>query len=232
MIADAGRGAVIIPGYNEGARIGAVVRAVRAYFPDVIVVDDGSADDTAGQAEAAGATVLRHSENRGKGVALNTGFAHARQKAFEYVITMDADGQHSPADLPGFVARYRAGEADVLVGNRMADPRTMPLIRRLTNRFMSWLLSRKMGQRVPDTQNGYRLYRTDLIPDMSSGSARFAAESEILLALAGAGVRIGSAPTRVIYGDEKSKIHPVTDTLRFFRMLRAYERRQAGRGHG
>ncbi len=225
MIPDAERGAVLIPGYNEGRRIGAVVRAVLAYCPTVIVVDDGSADDTAAQAEAAGATVLRHAVNRGKGAALNTGFDYVRQRGFEYVVTMDADGQHAAEDLPGFVERYRAGDAGVLIGNRMADPRTMPLVRRLTNRFMSWMLSRRMGQWVPDTQNGYRLYRTDLIPDMSGCSARFAAESEILLELAIRRVTIGAAPTRIIYGDEKSKIHPFKDTLRFFRMLRVFDRR-------
>lgn len=218
-------GFVLIPAYHEGGRIGAVVREVLPFCARVVVVDDGSADDTAAAAREAGATVLVHACNQGKGAALQTGFDYAREQGAAFVLTMDGDGQHAPADIPGFLAAFARGDAKVLIGNRMEDPKAMPFVRRMTNRFMSWLLSRKMGQRVPDTQNGFRLYRTDVLPDMSGGEARFAAESEILLILARHGVRIGSVPVRIIYGDERSKIRPVRDTLRFIRMLRAIERK-------
>lgn len=218
-------GFVLIPAYQEGSRIGAVVRTVLPFCPRIVVVDDGSADGTAGAARAAGATVLVHARNQGKGAALQTGFDYAREQGAAFVLTMDGDGQHAPADIPGFLEAFARGEAPVLVGNRMDDPKAMPFVRRMTNRFMSWLLSRKMRQRVPDTQNGFRLYRTDVLPDMAGGDERFAAESEILLILAHRGVRIGSVPVRIIYGDERSKIRPVRDTLRFFRMLRAFERK-------
>jgi hypothetical protein len=135
---------------------------------------------------------------------------------------MDADGQHDPAEIQDFVETYKKTGTSVLVGNRMDDPRTMPFVRRCTNRFMSWLLSRKMGQRVPDTQNGYRLYKTDAIPVMDMGSDRFAAESEILLRISENGIKIGSVPIKIIYRDEKSKINPIKDTIRFFGMLRKY----------
>jgi glycosyltransferase involved in cell wall biosynthesis len=220
-------GFVLIPAYQEGCRIGAVVREVLPFCPRIVVVDDGSADDTAEVARAAGATVLVHAHNRGKGAALQTGFDYAREQGAAFVLTMDGDGQHAPADIPGFLEAFARGEAPVLVGNRMEDPRAMPFVRRMTNRFMSWMLSRKMGQRVPDTQNGFRLYRTDVLPNMSGGDARFAAESEILLILSRRSVRIGSVPVRIIYGDERSKIRPVRDTLRFFRMLRAFDRKAA-----
>jgi len=221
-------GFVLIPAYQEGSRIGAVVREVLPFYPRIVVVDDGSADDTAGAARAAGATVLVHAQNKGKGAALQTGFDYAREQGAAFVLTMDGDGQHAPADIPGFLEAFARGDAPVLVGDRMEDPKAMPFVRRMTNRFMSWLLSRKMGQRVPDTQNGFRLYRTDVLPDMSGGDARFAAESEILLILTRRGVRIGSVPVRIIYGDERSKIRPVRDTLRFFRMLRAFDRKVGG----
>ncbi len=221
-------GFVLIPAYQEGSRIGAVVREVLPFCPRIVVVDDGSADDTAGAARAAGATVLVHAQNKGKGAALQTGFDYAREQGATFVLTMDGDGQHAPADIPGFLEAFARGDAPVLVGDRMEDPKAMPFVRRMTNRFMSWLLSRKMGQRVPDTQNGFRLYRTDVLPDMSGGDARFAAESEILLILTRRGVRIGSVPVRIIYGDERSKIRPVRDTLRFFRMLRAFDRKVGG----
>lgn len=211
--------AVIIPAYNEAGRIGAVVRSVRAHCPRVIVVDDGSRDRTAEEAEAAGALVVRHDRNCGKGVALNSGFEQARRCACEAVITMDADGQHNPAEIPRFVEAYRRTGIPVLVGNRMADIRGMPLVRRWTNRFMSWLLSRIMGDYVPDTQCGYRLYRCDVIPYVQADAERYAAESEILLNIAARGIRIDSVRVNTIYGDEKSKVNPFSDTVRFFRML-------------
>ena len=223
------RGCVVVPAYNEEARIGEVVRSIRAHVPDVIVVDDGSRDGTARAAEAAGATVVRHAVNRGKGVALNTGFEQARQRGCDYVITMDGDGQHDSADLPKFVEAYVRTAIPVLVGNRMADPRAMPLVRRLTNRFMSWLLSREMGQYVPDTQCGYRLYRCAVIPFVSTQSTRFAAESEILLHVTERGIRVDSVPVATIYRDEKSKINPFKDTLRFVRMLYRYRGRRRDR---
>ena len=108
----------------------------------------------------------------------------------------------------------------------MNDPETMPLVRRLTNRFMSWLLSRRIGQNVPDTQSGYRLYRCDVIPSGPCNSDRFAAESEILLYFGEKKIRIGAVPIKVIYRDEKSKINPLRDTVRFFEMLRSYDRKK------
>ncbi len=227
-MAEKKRFCVLIPGYNENGRIGKVVEGAKRYAADVIVVDDGSQDNTAAEAEKAGAVVLRHEANKGKGMALNTGFKHARENGFEFVITMDGDGQHACDDIPAFIEAYVRGDAPVIVGNRMGRADGMPLIRKLTNTFMSWLLSRKMDRKVPDTQCGYRLYRCDVIPDIPKESGRFAAESEILLMLANAGVSIASVPIKVIYGDEKSKISPVKDAIRFFAMLRRYNRRQKG----
>lgn len=217
---------VIVPAFQEQERIAETISGILAFCGNVIVVDDGSGDQTAARAEAAGATVLRHDTNKGKGAALQTGLQYAGQKHFEYVITMDADGQHDPADLPAFMEACGRDRPAVLVGNRMDNPGDMPLVRRLTNRFMSWLLSRRMGQRVPDTQNGYRLYRHDVLPLVTAQAHGFAAESEVLLNIAAQGIRIGSVPIRVIYRQEQSKIRPVRDTFRFFAMLRRYNRRQ------
>lgn len=223
------RGCVLIPAYREAGRIQAVVAAVREYIPDVIVVDDGSPDTTAEEAERAGARVIRHKVNSGKGAALDSGFRQARALGFDYVITMDGDGQHAPADLSGFIQAYRQSGIPVWVGSRMAETRSMPRVRRMTNRFMSWLLSREMGQWVPDTQCGYRLYALSVVPESTAGSGRFAAESEILMELSLQGVKIGSVPVATIYGTEKSKIRPVRDALRFFKMLRDFRRRNRHR---
>ncbi len=222
------KGCVLIPAYNEGKRIAAVVCDVLKVCPNVVVVDDGSPDNTADAAHAAGATaVLVQNPNQGKGAALNRGFQHAREMGYEFVVTVDGDGQHAAEDIPAFIDAYAQG-VPVIIGNRMSDTATMPFIRRLTNRFMSWLISRKMGQRVPDTQNGFRLYKTSVIPEMQTGSQRFAAESEILLELAANGVKMGAVPIQVIYRDEKSKINPIKDTWRFFKMLRGWERGKRG----
>ncbi|MFW6151955.1 MAG: undecaprenyl phosphate translocase family protein [Verrucomicrobiota bacterium] len=214
---------VIIPAYMEAGRISDVVRESLQYCERVLVVDDGSEDATSDRAEEAGAVVIRHKQNRGKGAALQTALQYAGKKGFDFVVILDADGQHSPADIPAFVEKHRDGNFDVIVGSRMSDVQNMPWIRRMTNRFMSWLLSRKMGQSVPDTQCGYRLYSKKALPYLSSVSGRFAAESEALLHLADNGIKIGEVPIRAVYGDEKSKIRPGRDTLRFFSMLRRYE---------
>jgi len=219
---------VVIPAFREAARIGAVVRAVREQGFAVVVVDDGSPDATGAEAEAAGATVLRHAGNRGKGAALHTAYEFARAQGFDAVVTMDGDGQHDPADLPALLAAARATGAPVVVGNRMAGAATMPRVRRWTNRSMSWLLGLLMRQRVPDTQCGFRYYRLAVLPTLPPGCARYAAESELLLDLAESGLQIASAPVRAIYGNEQSKINPVVDTLRFFGMMlrRAVRQRQ------
>jgi len=219
---------VLIPAYNEARRIGDVVSSCLKHPVDVLVVDDGSPDETKDQAEAAGASVLVQSVNGGKGLALEAGFAWATERQYDAVITMDGDGQHRADEIPLFLAAYELGHP-VVVGNRMANTRDMPWIRKRTNRFMSKLLSRIMKQEVPDTQNGYRLYRTDLLPLVSAKATGFAAESESLLNIADAGIRIASVPTATIYGDERSKIRPFHDTLLFFRMLRKYWFRKSKR---
>ena len=216
----------IVPAYQEEARVRAAVEGIREYCEHVVVIDDGSADRTSEEAEKSGAVVLRHTVNRGKGAAIDTGINYAREHGYEFVIAMDGDGQHAPEDIPAFVEAYEKTGAQAILGNRMDNPRSMPFVRRLTNRFMSWLLSRRIGQRVPDTQCGFRLYRCEGFPEVSEESQRFDYDSEVLLLYADKGVKIGAVPVKVIYGEEKSKIRPVSDTMRFARMLRRHRKRQ------
>jgi glycosyltransferase involved in cell wall biosynthesis len=144
--------------------------------------------------------------------------------------TADVAEKHSPDDLPRFMDAYRRTGIPVLIGNRMDDPRGMPWMRRRTNRFMSWLLCRHMNQYIPDTQNGYRLYQSDVLPLVFPESYGFAAESEILLNIDRMGVRMDSVPVQTIYGDEESSINPVKDTVRFFKMLRRFARKPGAPG--
>ena len=120
---------ILIPAYNEAKRVGAVVREVLDYCPDVVVIDDGSPDDTDRVAAEAGATVLEHVHNQGKGAALQTGFDYAREHGYDLAITLDADGQHAPSDIPAFLQAYERTHSPVLVGNRMGDVAAMPRLR-------------------------------------------------------------------------------------------------------
>lgn len=213
---------VIVPAYMEQRKISDVVKRILKYARHVIVIDDGSTDRTSEEAAAAGATVLRCERNIGKGAALNTGFNYARENDFDCLITMDADGQHDPADIPRFTEAYVRTGIPVLIGNRMGDPGNMPFFRICTNRLMSWYLSRTMKQYVPDTQCGFRLYRCDVIPFIATEAEHFAAESEILLHVAARGIRIDSISIAAVYSDEKSKINPFKDTIRFFLMIHRF----------
>jgi len=217
---------VLIPAYREEKQIANVVKDVLKYCSEVLVVDDGSGDNTAREADEAGALVLQHEQNLGKGAALNTGFRAAIKRECDVVITLDADGQHNPLEIPKFIEAYERTGIPVLVGNRMANTGGMPIIRRWTNKAMSWMLSHEMKQYVPDTQCGYRLYRSDLIPFVEADSCRFAAESEILLHIAARGIQIDSVRISTIYCHAKSSINPVRDTYRFFCMLWAYHKSQ------
>ncbi len=216
---------VLVPAYNEARNIGPLVREIRDYCPDVIVIDDGSADETSPVAAAAGATVLPHVRNQGKGMALQTGFDYAREHGYDLAITMDADGQHAPSDIPAFLKAYERTHSPVLVGNRMGDIARMPRLRRFVNRYMSSLLSRLMGQHVPDTQCGFRIYHRAVFPPApyAAASQRYAAESEILLRIALQGRKIGAVTIQTIYGAEKSKINPLLDTIRFYRMIHRFK---------
>jgi len=211
---------VVIPAYNEEKRIGEVVRRVREFIEDVVVVDDGSKDGTAQRANEAGAKVLVHGENRGKGAALKTGFEFAVREGFDAVITLDADGQHDPVEIPKFLREAEKNELQIIVGNRMGKPEGMPVVRYLTNRFTSFVISKMSGQRIPDSQSGFRLIRKEVLESLSIESSNFDAESEILIKASLAGFKIGNVPIKTIYrGDERSKINPMVDTVRFFRLV-------------
>lgn len=214
----------LIPAFMEEKRIRGVVQNTLNFVRTVVVIDDGSSDRTSSEAASSGATVIRHETNLGKGAALNTGFAYAARNGFELLITLDADGQHAPEDIPRFIEAWERTGAPVIVGNRMANPEGMPLIRKLTNFLMSWYLSRQIGQWVPDTQCGFRLYAAAVLPYLATKSPRYAAESETLLRAAAHKAMIGSAPITVIYRDEKSKIRPLRDTLGFIAMVRNFKR--------
>jgi len=220
----------LIPAFREERFIGDVVRRALPFVSQVVVVDDGSPDRTAVMAEEAGAMVLRHSANAGKGAALQTGFRWVMGQGIERVICLDGDGQHAPEEMPRFL---EGTEEALIIGNRMADTSEMPRVRYWTNRIMSGMISGVCGQSVPDTQCGYRLLHAELLPAMFLKSSAFDYETEMLFAAALLGKKIGNVPVSTIYGEETSKIRPVRDALKFFKLLRHYRgefrrRRHAG----
>ena len=220
LVAIASRTAVVIPAFNAAPHLQGVIEATSRFVhrSRIIVVDDGSTDSTRNIARDCGAEVLYHAENQGKGVALHTGIFGAAGMGMEYTITMDADGQHNPEEIPLFLEKELETGADIIVGNRMAERRNMPGDRVFANQATSWFVSVRTGVRIPDSQNGYRLIRTSLYTSLKIKSKRYAAESEVLIRAARAGARIDWVPVETIYSTEQSSVHPVVDTLRFLRM--------------
>ena len=208
---------VVIPAYNEAAHIAATVRAARRYLP-VLVVDDGSTDGTAGLAAAAGAQVLRQVPNQGKGAALRAGFDRALALGVEFVIMLDADGQHDPREIPIFQQAQAEQPVDLLVGRRAF--RHMPPARRLANTLGQWLFSWALGRFVPDNQSGYRLLSRRFMQALRASPERgFEFEVEMFTVCVTGGYALGWVPIRTIYGDERSHIRPLQHAANFMRLV-------------
>ena len=218
--------AAVIPCFNAGATIAKVVRGVQAHLPAVFVVDDGSTDDTAERAAEAGAEVVRHATNRGKGAALRVGFQHLGDRGFAWALMLDGDGQHAWEDIPNFFRRAEETGAALVVGNRMGGADGMPWLRRRVNGLMSRQLSRLTGVSLADSQCGFRLANLAALAPLNLTADRFEIESEMLVALINAGQRVEFAPVRVIYKTGASQIHPVVDTWRWVRWRLAQRRRK------
>ena len=207
----------LIPAYNEALRVAQVVSGALAHLP-VLVIDDGSTDDTAAQAEASGATVLRQTPNQGKGMALRTGLRWALDKNYEAILTLDADGQHDPAEMPGFLDAYHSHRADLIIGAR--DFSQMPPVRRLANSLGRWSFSWALGQPVRDNQSGYRLIGRRLAEAVLTSSEQgFEFEVEMIVTCVRDGFVLDWVPIRTIYAGEASHISPWRHVANFLRMV-------------
>jgi glycosyltransferase involved in cell wall biosynthesis len=217
------KAAVVIPAYREEKHVGDIVRRTRQQLDHVLVVDDGSSDKTAQRARDAGAEVIVHNQNRGKGEAIKTGLRHWLDRQFVHVIILDADGQHLPEEIDRFIAAAASAVGpSFFLGNRMKNLTGMPFVRRIVNRYMSDQISRVCGQKIPDTQCGFRMLDRQLIPELLGGMERFDYETEMLIIASRQGYRIESVPITTVYSDEVSNIRPVSDTLRFLKLMRRY----------
>jgi len=209
----------VIPARDAAGTIASVVRGIQEAIPgsSVIVVDDGSSDGTGARARDAGAVVVRHEVNQGKGAALQTGFDEALRLGADAVIALDADGQHDPMLAPGLLRALE--DCDLVIGSREGDRTSMPWLRRKTNDVTTWWVSHLARQRIPDSQSGYRAIRATVLQAVRPESRRFEYESEFLIGAARKGFRIGEAPITTLYNAPGSHIHPVRDTLRFIRLV-------------
>ena len=210
-----GRFAVAIPAFDAVATIGPVVRRTLALCADVLVVDDGSTDGTGEAAKACGVPVLTHEVNLGKGRALKTAFDHLFAGGFDAVVTIDADGQHPPEEMPKLLEPWRDG-ADLVLGTRDHLYGAMGRVRRASNGTSSWLISHVAGATLPDCQTGFRLYTRPLIEKLGFPEPRFEAESAVIVRAVRRGFRVVGVPVRLDKADGRSTSHyrPIVDSLR------------------
>jgi glycosyltransferase involved in cell wall biosynthesis len=207
----------VIPAYQAESTLERVVTAAALHVP-VLVVDDGSTDGTAAAAEAAGARLLRQSPNQGKGAALRAAFSQALQDGAQAVVTLDADGQHDPACIPDFLARWRETGAPLVIGRR--DFGQMPLSRRIANNLGTAVFSWAVGRPVVDNQSGYRLIAAPLLPRLlRSREAGFEFEVEMITLAIRAGLAIEWVPIPTIYEDQGSHIRPHRHVANFLRVV-------------
>jgi glycosyltransferase involved in cell wall biosynthesis len=218
---------VVIPAFDAEKTIGALVRGAKLQGFEVIVVDDGSRDQTASLASAEGALVISHLRNEGKGRALRTGFEHALRASYDGVITMDGDGQHDPTEIEPLVKAGEYQHAGIAIGNRLTNGASMPRLRWWTNWLMSAIVSALVRHRIPDSQCGFRFIRRELLSELTLRANRFDIDTELLLGAAARRWKIISVPIRSIYHNERSHIRPLRDGILFVaQLLRHLARRR------
>ena len=203
----------VIPTYNNGGTVADVVRGVLRQGLPVLVVDDGSTDGTADKLAGLDIQILRHPVNRGKGRALKTGLEAARKLGYRFALTIDADGQHDPADIPALVAA--AGERTLVVGSRNIAAEGMSSGSTFANRFSNFWFTVQTGRKLPDTQTGYRVYPLEDLPSLRLLTSRYEAELTLLVFSAWKNLRLVPVPVRVYYpADRVSHFRPFADFFR------------------
>jgi glycosyltransferase involved in cell wall biosynthesis len=205
----------LIAAFNEEASVADVVKGASPHASAVVVVDDGSTDDTATTSRDAGAIVIRHERNRGKGCAIRTGLAYALKQGCSHVLFLDADLQHDPAEIPRLIARAEQGRGDLVIGEREFRKDTMPAARFYANVIGSAIISRFIGADIADSQSGFRLIRSDLLRRVRLTGTGYEIETEMLIKLARAGAVVERVTVRRLqYDGAHSKIRQFRDTLR------------------
>jgi glycosyltransferase involved in cell wall biosynthesis len=212
---------LIIPAYNASPTIAELIDKASEFVNknNIVVVDDGSRDQTFTVAQRAGAVVLKHDQNKGKGEALKTGFEYASEKNYDALLTIDADLQHDPCSIKDFLHRASEDFDGILIGTRDIKLRKMPLARWLSNSLTSLILSILSGQTIRDSQSGYRLISTKVLKKVKLKAKKYDLESEILVKAGRRGFKIDAVPIKTIYPEGKSFINPFVDTGRFIKLM-------------
>jgi glycosyltransferase involved in cell wall biosynthesis len=205
---------ICIPAFNEETMIGGIVSRSKTYGTQVVVCDDGSADDTASEASKNGATVTTHLRNLGKGAALKTLLQEASKFHPDIIVTLDGDGQHDPSDIPLLTRPVLDGLADVVVGCRFNGKNQIPFYRRFGNYLLNLITNWSAGTSIRDTQSGFRAYSSRVIPAISIGENGMGVDSEILIELARMGFKIEERDITVTYGGDTSTLNPVSHIIR------------------
>lgn len=214
--------AALIPAFRAADSVGAVVEGTRRVLPLVLVVDDGSGDETAARAAAAGAEVVRHPVNRGKGAALVTGFQALAARGVTRAITLDADGQHLPEEIPVLLAASDRAPGAIVVGERRKEEFQIRRAALFGNWVADTVMRRIAGRRLPDTQSGFRVYPIAATLALGAGAVRYDFETEILLRAARRGMDVAGVPVKVYYppvAERISHYRPWVDTLRIMRTV-------------
>ena len=207
----------VIPAFNNETTISKVVEKTQREIDHVVVVDDGSTDETAGFAEDAGAHVIRVSKNRGKGNALRISFRYALANNFDAIITLDSDLQHDPSEIPKFIRHHAINRPKIVIGARLHGRGKMPRVRYANNIIGTYTFSWLIGQPVEDSQCGFRLYDREVMENIQILNDGFEAEADILLRAGKRGYRIGFVPIETIYfpnRQHRSYYRPIKDTFR------------------
>lgn len=213
----------LVAAYNEDRHVAEVVAGAARHVSAVVVVDDGSIDQTASRAAAAGATVIRHDRNQGKGSAIRTGLAHVLAGPYSHVLLLDADLQHDPEEIPRLIQCAECGIGDFVVGEREFAREAMPALRFYSNVIGSRILSLFVGARIGDSQSGFRLIRADLLRRVELTATGYEIETETIIKLVRAGAVIERVPVRrLAYQNARSHMRPVRDTFRTCMLAVAY----------
>jgi len=208
----------VIPFYNEKDFLLDVVSETLNFVDNIIAVNDGSTDGSEKTiADLKRVQVVSLNRNYGKGYALQIGFNESIQQNYNTVVTLDADKQHNPAFIPKLISEFN--NFDIVIGNRLNNTKDMPLQRILSNKITSSLLSIKTGQKILDSQCGYRAYKTEVLKKVKSSSLSYEAESEMIVNASRSGFKIGFVSIPTIYGNEKSKMNPLKAILGFIKIL-------------
>jgi glycosyltransferase involved in cell wall biosynthesis len=207
---------VILPAFNEEVSIGSMVLHAKQHADHVIVIDDGSKDRTSEISQLAGAEVIRHPRNLGKGMALKTGFEHAGKNGCKIIITMDSDGQHDPEDIPRLIDPILKGDADIVNGSRYmnGNEKNTPIYRRIGQNILDNATNLNAGLHITDTQSGFRAFARNTLPAFNFRSNGLAIESEMLMDAANSGFRIKEVDIGVRYDVDCSSENPITHGLK------------------